>query len=142
MKYALPRPDGDHRFRRNRKRRPSAPSRRSIGVPSCVPLVKYTPRSRICLSKRVDPKTSVTKSASASRSAAICCGNPNIFVRRANVALVVRAARRRSFRRAISASNSSGNALGGLTLDRLVVRERHAPDLRATLLIADRRSTR
>ena len=37
-----------------------APSSRSIGVPSCVPLVKYTPRSSICWSKRVEAKTSVT----------------------------------------------------------------------------------
>ena len=37
-----------------------APSSRSIGVPSCVPLVKYTPRSRICRSNGVEAKTSLT----------------------------------------------------------------------------------
>ena len=55
--------------------RASAPSARSIGVPSCVALVKYTPRSsgarRVC-HRREDRLAGI--SSSASRSTRHCCG--------------------------------------------------------------------
>ena len=58
--------------RRRRRRRSggrSTPSSRSICVPSCVPLVRYTPRSRICWSNCVESKRRRSRTASADRAA-------------------------------------------------------------------------
>ena len=83
---------------------------RSIGVPSCVPLVMYTPRSSTRWSNRVDANTPVMNCPSVSRSAAICWGNAKARARRRGSPSSSTRSNTRWFSRASSRSNSGGNA--------------------------------
>ena len=66
------------------KARPSEPITRSIGVPSCVPLVKYTPRiGGVRCTAPPAANTAPTNSRNGRRSAASSCGKPKMAARRA-----------------------------------------------------------
>jgi hypothetical protein len=75
MKKLLPlEAEGGRILRSRLKVRESVPSTRSIGLPSWVPLVKYTPRTSGCSPKREPPKAFSMNSDSSGRSALNCCG--------------------------------------------------------------------
>ena len=57
-------------------------TRRSIGVPSWVALVRYTPRSQTGRSAGADANIARTNSTSRGFRPMICCGNAKIFARR------------------------------------------------------------
>jgi len=58
------------------KRRDSADSTRSNGMPSCVPLVKYTPRNSGFSLKRDEAKMVESVCCTTSRRPTNCCGSP------------------------------------------------------------------
>ena len=115
-------------------RRPMAPSRRSICVPSCVPLVKYTPRSRICRSKlrRREDVADELRRAVAQRGHLLREGEDRGAAPR--VALLFEPREQPRVQPRHQRVELRRERLGASPLTRLLVRERHAPDLRAALL--------
>ena len=126
-----------HRLRRDA--RSAGRSRRAgdrSASPSCVPLVKNTPRSSTCWSKRVDDEhVGRPTRASASRERRHLLREREDLRAAPDVALLFEAREQPLVEpRRSSASNSAGNASARRPLQRLLVRERDAPDLRAALL--------
>ncbi|MCY1510447.1 hypothetical protein D9M68_448250 [compost metagenome] len=88
------------------KLRARLPITRSIGLPSCVPLVKYTPRTHGGCAKREPVNTCSSRSESSGPTEPNCAGKPKIAARRVPSVSRCMRAMRPSLTRLCSKANS------------------------------------
>ena len=119
-----------------RARATSAPRARSIGEPSCVALVKYTPRNSGAARTSPDSNVARTISIIASRSTRHCCGKPNSAARRSRSRSSCRRAIRRFVQRLLERDQFAGQARqAGRHVGVRIQRQGGAPHLRAFVLV-------